>query len=102
MDTRRKIREISDDLKRFSSHDPVSTQCKHYSTLQCICKIDWNGIMLIFSRQHVKMLGKYPVLQSRFLHLLNLTYFCVTWHEINVQRISFYALAYSLKICTCI
>ena len=25
MDTKRKIREITDDLKRFSSNDPVST-----------------------------------------------------------------------------
>ena len=25
MDTRKKIREINDDLKRFSSNDPVST-----------------------------------------------------------------------------
>ena len=102
MDTRRKIREISDDLKRFSSHDPVSTLCKH--TIHCNVFVKligtiWNSIMLSFRRQHVKMLGKYPVLQSHFLHLLNLTYFCVTWHEINVRSISFYALAYALKIC---
>ena len=30
MDTRRKIREISDDLKRFSSNDPVSI-------INCVC-----------------------------------------------------------------
>ena len=33
MDTRRKIREISDDLKRFSSSDPVSVRQSEYCIL---------------------------------------------------------------------